>query len=360
MTTSEIIRTVLIIGLIIFLVVWRSGLGKSLKEAKEKKLREEREAEEARRRAEAQQKAKRAKDAQIRRTSQILRTDLEGLRQKSTLVGGDTQWYLEGGETSPEGTVLLLHGFAGQKEDWNAFAAPLLERKFHVVAPDLPGFGQNEKHEHTNYEVTSQAKRIRAFAKALDLTSFHLVGSSLGGSIAAAYTYAAPDQVMTLTLIEPFGVRVPYETPLDQYLARDINPFAIGTPEAYDHLLGFLFETPPEMPEAVKLHRARETAENRAFYLKMWPQIRGGDRAYLLDLLLPEIKKKTLVLQGEKSKVVHPATAQMITNAVEGATAVVMPDCGHFPAVEKPQEAAALFLRFLDQVPGARSAPVSA
>ena len=247
--------------------------------------------------------------------------------------------------------MLLLHGFAGQKEDWNAFAQPLLEKNLHVVAPDLPGFGENVKNPDANYEVTTQAKRIRAFANALELERFHLVGSSLGGTIAAAYVYGAADQVLSLTLIEPFGVRVPYESELDKYLARGVNPLAVANSAAYDNLLGFLFETPPALPEALKQHQAEQAAVHRGFYLKMWPQIRGGERAHLLDLLLPELNKKTLVIQGEKSKVVHPATVQIICNMVRGSRAATIEGCGHLPAVEKPQETARHFLQFLREAP---------
>jgi pimeloyl-ACP methyl ester carboxylesterase len=153
--------------------------------------------------------------------------------------------------------------------------------------------------------------------------------------------------VASLTLIEPFGVRVPYESELDRYLARGINPLTVATLEAYENLLAFLFETVPAMPEPVRRHRAREAVQNRDFYLKMWPQIRGGDRAHLLDLLLPETRKDLLVVQGQKSKVIHPATVEVIKTMVRSAATAVIPDCGHFPAVERPDETAEHVLGFL-------------
>lgn len=346
MTTSVIVRIVLIVALAIFLIVWRSGLREKWGEAKQKRREEERQKAEAEAKAAARAKAMRQEEARVRRTSQILKLDLVGLEQKSVEVAARKLWYLEGGVANRDATVLLLHGFAGQKEDWNRFATLLLQHRLHVVAPDLPGFGQNDKVEDLNYEVTAQAKRIRAFTKAIVLDRFHIVGSSVGASIAAAYAYAAPDQVTSLTLIEPFGVRVPYETQLDQYLSRGINPLTVATPEAFENLLAFLYEKAPAMPEPVRVHRAREAVENRAFYLKMWPQIRGGERAYLLDLLLPEIRKDILVVQGEKSKVIHPATAEVVKSMVRTASAAVVGECGHLPAVERPEETAQIFLRF--------------
>lgn len=347
MTTSEIVRVVIIIVLLVFLVAWRGGLKERWKESKQKRRQEEEDKAKVEAKTAARAKAQRQEAARVRRTSQILKLDLEGLEQKSVEVTGRRLWYLEGGIANPGATVLLLHGFAGQKEDWNAFSAPLLHRRLHVVAPDLPGFGQNDKVEDQNYEVTAQAKWIRAFVKALDLGRFHLVGSSLGGAIAAAYCYAAPDQVSSLALIEPFGVRVPYESELDRYLSRGINPLTVATPEAFDNLLAFLHETVPAIPEPVRRHRAREAVLHRDFYLKMWPSIRGGERAHLLDLLLPEIKKNVLVIQGQKSQVIHPATVEAVKTMVRDAASVVIPDCGHLPAVERPEETARHFLRFI-------------
>lgn len=358
MTTSEIIRLVLAAVLIIFFIVWRMGLRDLLKEGKEKKRRQESLEQKKAHAQEARARAQKQQETRTRRTSQILKLDLQGLTQKSVQAAGLELWYLEGGVANRGPTVLLLHGFASRKEDWNDFAGPLLQAGLHVVAPDLPGFGQNAKNPDLGYEVTSQAKRIRAFAGALELRRFHLVGSSLGGSIAAALTYGAPDQVASLTLIEPFGVRVPYESQLDQYLERGVNPLTISTPEAYDNLLGFLFETPPATSDAVKRHHAEETAARRDFYLQMWPQIRGGERAYLLDLLLPEIKVRTLAIQGAKSKVTHPATGKIIANMVRGAQVVEIPECGHLPAVERPDETAKCFLKLVEEdLPGATAAP---
>jgi len=356
MTTSEFIRLALAVVLILGFAAWRLGIRSFIKERREKQRKQAALAQRKTQAHQANSRAQQEQEARARRTSQILKLDLQGLAQKSVSAGGLDIWYLEGGITGRGPTALLLHGFASRKEDWNGFAAPLLQAGLHVIAPDLPGFGQNAKAPDLGYEVTSQAKRVRAFAAALQLRRFHLVGSSLGGSIAAALTYGAPDLVASLTLIEPFGVRVPYESQLDQYLQRGVNPLTISTPEAYDNLLGFLFETPPAMSEAVKRHRAEETAAHRDFYLKMWPQIRGGERAHLLDLLLPEIKVKTLAIQGAKSKVTHPATGKIVANMVRGAQAVEIPDCGHLPAVEKPEETARCFLRLVaEEVPSARA-----
>ena len=247
--------------------------------------------------------------------------------------------------------MLLLHGFAGAKEDWVEVGKLLIAEGYRLVAPDLPGFGQNTVYADLAHDVTSQAKRIRAFGQKIGLKDFHLVGHSVGGSIAAAVTYAAPQDIRSLTLIEPFGVGVPYKSELDNLLAQDRNPMVVATPEAYDNLLGFIYHQPPQLPADLKKLKAEQAAENRGFYLKVWKEIREGERANLLDLLLPVIKLRALVIMGEQSQVVHPATAGIIEAMMPDSRSSLIENCGHFPMVEKPAETAQRMLQFLKSLP---------
>jgi len=350
MTTSEWIRAVIIVILAIVLILKQKGLFTSMKEKKkdqDKKAVKARTAE--------LRKEKRARQIQKiqekqQQNAQILKTSLGGdFAQKSVEVTGMTLHYFEGGQGTS--TVLLLHGFASAKEDWTRFAKCLLHEGYRVVAVDLPGFGQNKKDPDVSYDVPTQAKRIRAFTEKLGLKGFHVVGSSIGGTIAGAYTYGFSQDVLTLTLIEPFCVRVPQTSELDELESQGRNPIGIATPEAYDNLLGFLFAQPPALPDSVKRLRAEDAVRNRDFYLKMWREVRSGEKAYILDMLLPEIDKKVLVVQGGMSRLVHPMTAEMIRRILKVpsmAQVAVMEDCGHLPAVEKPEAAAGHWLRFVE------------
>jgi len=344
MTTSEIIRAVLIVILAVILVVrMRKPSGRRLAQQKKKQQEDVRQ-----RRAELRSQAIQQRQVELekkeRQTAQVLRSALGAdLVQKVATVAGQQIHYLDGGAGA---CVLLLHGFASTKEDWSDFAQHLIAAGYRVVAPDLPGFGQNPVVEQP-HDVTSQTKRIRAFGRDLGLEPVHLVGSSVGGMIAAAYAYSARDSVPSLTLIEPLGVKVPYESELDKLLAMDRNPFAIATAAAYDNLLGFLYVRPPEMPESLRNLRAEDAAKRRSFLLQTWLECRGGDKANLLDLLLPEIQQRTLVIQGEKSNVVHLATAEMLRRIMKDAHDVVIADCGHFPMVERAEETARHVVEFL-------------
>jgi len=271
-----------------------------------------------------------------------------GLEQRLAVIGELELWYVAGGDQGRP-SVLLLHGLTGDKEQWIPVATALVAEGFRVVAPDLPGCGQNAKDPQESYDVTSQVKRLRALIQRLSLAPLHAVGVDVGGTIAAALAYALKEKARSLTLIEPFGVRVPYETELDKLLAQGRNPFLVATPAAYDNLLSFVCSTPSADPRQGE--RARRTAEDRAVNLKIWQDMREGERANLLDLLLPELNHKTLYLQGASSNVVHPKTADLVPTLMRNATSVVLEGCGHWPMVERPEETAEHLAAFLRSVP---------
>ena len=337
MSNSEILRLVIAGILVIVVIARRMGLFDWIQEGKKKKAKAAKVQAMKDRRKEQVEAQQRRIEQKKRETAEIRRQSLGGLQQKSVSVAGMDLWYAEGGKRGQGETLVLLHGFASDKEGWR-FIVPSLVEQFHILAPDLPGFGQNEKKSDVSYDVTTQAKRIRSFLQKVGVERFHLVGHSMGASIAAVIACAMPREVRSLTLVEPFCVRVPYKTALDEMLANGRNPLVIAAPAAYDNLLGFLYVQPPEIPENLKKIRAEQLAEHRTFLLDVWQQVRGGERAHFLDVILPETRVRTLVIQGAESQVVHPATAQAIPSIMPRARGVLIEGCGHMAMIEKPQE----------------------
>ncbi len=267
------------------------------------------------------------------------------LEERVVPIGKGQISYL-GGTKPGASTVLLLHGFAADKEIWLDLF-PLLEQAgYQVVAPDLPGFGSNFPDPDGQYDAASLAKQIRTFARQAGLVSFHLVGHSVSAIVAASYAYAFPTEVATLTMIEPLGITTPADSDLDRQLKNHRNPLLIAKPEAYDQLLAYVTVTPPTMPAARKRRRAETLVNDRPCHQLVWSKLLEGDRRNLLDLLLPELKKRTLGIFGAKSKVVHQQTAKMLELRMPDARTAILPDCGHWPMVEKPKEVAELLVSF--------------
>ena len=105
-----------------------------------------------------------------------------GLIRKEIQVDSHRIVYLEGGRGR---RCCFLHGFACDKSYWTYFAEPLI-RDYHVVIPDLAGFGESTKQLGASYNIDSQVKRLERFAEVLHLERFHLAGNSMGDGLRAS------------------------------------------------------------------------------------------------------------------------------------------------------------------------------
>lgn len=109
-------------------------------------------------------------------------------------------------------TVLLIHGL-GQSGliDW-LDVIPQLEKKYHVIALDLPGFG-NSHEADGRLTPTRYAKVIKNLLDSLDKTPSNstqerpiIVGHSLGGAVALRFAAFYPDQLSRLVLVDVAGI----------------------------------------------------------------------------------------------------------------------------------------------------------
>src|SRR5438445_7187958 len=130
---------------------------------------------------------------------------ISGLKRHVIQIGDHRVVYSEGGHGEP---LVLLHGFDASADSWNRFAKSLIKR-YHVIAPDQPGWGASTRLETASYGYPAQVERLHQFLFALGLKRVHLVGHSMGGFIASAYAARYPDEVITLGLIARHGMVEP-------------------------------------------------------------------------------------------------------------------------------------------------------
>lgn len=117
-------------------------------------------------------------------------------------VEGHTIRYLKAGEAGE--AILLIHGFGGDLLGW-MFNQPVLARDHAVYALDLPGHGGSSKSVGSG-DLSFLASTVAGFMDVVGLDRAHLVGHSMGGAVALAVAEAAPDRVLSLTLIGPVGL----------------------------------------------------------------------------------------------------------------------------------------------------------
>jgi len=101
--------------------------------------------------------------------------------------------------------VVLLHGSPGSKDDF-ATVVPELSRRFRVVVPDLPGFGESTR-EIPDYSIRAHAHYLDQLMRRLGVDRFHVVGFSMGGGVALELARLVPEQLLSLTLLSAIGVQ---------------------------------------------------------------------------------------------------------------------------------------------------------
>src|SRR5215510_5000728 len=134
----------------------------------------------------------------------------------STIAIRDCRIRLMRGGAGPP--LLFLHG-GGGAGIWLPCMAKLA-KKFDVIVPEHPGFGASDTPAWLD-TVADLANYYLAFLDELDLRGVHLVGSSLGGWIAADLAVRNAARLASLTLIAAAGIHVKDVAQVDSFLSGE-------------------------------------------------------------------------------------------------------------------------------------------
>ncbi|MBK8956967.1 MAG: alpha/beta hydrolase [Proteobacteria bacterium] len=263
-----------------------------------------------------------------------------GLKQREVMVDGHRVPYLDGGHGE---VLLLLHGFAANKDHWSMIAR-LLTPHFRVIAPDLPGFGDASRVAGASYAVGPQLERIAAFARALGITEFHLGGNSMGGYLATLYALRHPQQVRSLWLLAPAGVLSAEYSDMLRMLEAGENPLIATDMRSFDRLAELCFCKQPYMPARFKLPLLARSIAEAPFNARIFEEMFNEPLA--LEERVAALAARTLVVWGDDDRVLHPSALDILRPLMPAAEFILMRDMGHVPMIERPAETALDFLRF--------------
>lgn len=257
---------------------------------------------------------------------------------KETTIFGQKIHYVEAGSAGPK--VILLHGLGGSSQAWQFNIGPLAE-KFHVFVPDQIGFGKSDK-PLVNYRIRTYVDFLDQFCKQLKIERATLVGSSMGGWIAATFTAAFPDRVDKLVLVDAAGYAPPKD--LDTRVLFALNP---TTREGMKLLTAKVFYNKAfQTDAAIDMAITARLAAGDGFTIKMITEsiIRGED---FLDDTVKTIKRPTLIVWGREDGLVPLAEGERFHKDIAGSKLVVFDQCGHVPNLEKPGEFNAAVIKFI-------------
>lgn len=120
-------------------------------------------------------------------------------------AGGTLTRVLEAGRDGIP--TVLLHGVGARADRWRHNAEELAGAGLHVYAIDFPGHGFAAKGAgFGDYSVPGYAAFLRAFLDSIEAERAVLIGTSLGGHVAAKLTCEAPDRVAALVMVGTLGL----------------------------------------------------------------------------------------------------------------------------------------------------------
>ncbi|WOF45684.1 alpha/beta fold hydrolase (plasmid) [Sphingopyxis indica] len=268
------------------------------------------------------------------------------LVRKSIAVDGRVWPYLEGGDPSKPALV-MVHGFGADKDHWS-FYARWLTRDYRLIAPDLPGFGENDRDPALPFDIASQTARLKAFLDALGIERPHLGGNSMGGWIALRFAIDHPDRLATLTLLNNAGVLGEKESELQRLAAaRDYNPLVLANIEDADRLVEFVAHKPMRVPARLKPAVYADALRYRDLLDRIFWVIADEMEAKPLNDELAKVRVPTLIVWGRHDRLIDVSCVAVLEAGIADSRAHVFDHVAHVPMIEDPKATAEVQRAFL-------------
>jgi pimeloyl-ACP methyl ester carboxylesterase len=240
--------------------------------------------------------------------------------------------------------LLLLHGIAGSSRTWIP-VMELLQSDYTLVAPDFLGHGHSSK-PAADYSLGNFASWMRDLLVVLGIERATVVGQSFGGGVAMQFAYQFPDRCERLVLVDAGGLGREVNwilrlvtLPAAEYVMPVVFPaFARrwGDPVArFADRMGF--RSVPAM-EIWRSYRSLTDSESRQAFIRTMRSVidPGGQSVSAIERLYLAERIPTLIIWGERDRIIPLAHAQRALKAAPHSRLEVMPGIGHFPQSEDP------------------------
>jgi pimeloyl-ACP methyl ester carboxylesterase len=253
----------------------------------------------------------------------------------------------ESGDGAP---LLYLHGFTdvhSVKDNWLPFHEKLAQRA-RLIAPAHPGCARTDENKDID-TIEDVVFHYLEVLDALDLRTFDLIGTCVGGWIAAEIAVRHPEKVRRLVLIGAAGLFV------EGALIGDV--FMMAQPEfgfSYASLREMLFSN-ANHPDALDMFpdgKGELEDEVRRYQMLRFSSRIGFKPPYFYNYALRNrlhrISSPTQIIWGENDNFVPRSHGENYAELIPQAEINVIPSAGHSVHVESPGETAKLILGFLN------------
>jgi pimeloyl-ACP methyl ester carboxylesterase len=280
------------------------------------------------------------------------------IHYRTVIVDGIEIFYREAGPQNAP-TVLLLHGFPTSSHMFRALI-PLLAERYHIVAPDYPGFGYSAAPDIADFDYTFDhlAEVMEHFTEGLGLERYALYMQDFGGPVGFRLAVRHPERITALIVQNANA----YEEGITKTL-RDIvlRVWTDKSPEAVA-AIRMLFELPQTQRQFLEGAEDPSLVSPDSWQHAQWGMERPGNKdiQYAIHAdygsnierydewhrYFREHQPPTLVVWGKNDFVFAEAGAQAYCQDLK-TIKVHLLTAGHFALETKAAEIAGYILGFL-------------
>ena len=262
------------------------------------------------------------------------------MKEKFVQVGANKIRYIE--EGGSDGNVLLVHGLGASAERW-ARVIPYLSKKYHLIIPDLIGYGFSDK-PSVDYTPAFFSQFIFDFLNTLGITNTSMIGSSLGGQIIAECAITQSKVIEKIVLVSPSGIMKQSTPTFDAYTLAALYPTQEGTKAAFQMMTGVHKEIDSDTIDGFIQRMTLPNAK-----MAFMSTILGIRNAVPLSERLARILVPTLIVWGRQDTLIPIIYSKDFVSSIKNCQFVEMENSGHTPFVEEPEKFSEIVLRFLNQ-----------
>jgi 2-hydroxy-6-oxonona-2,4-dienedioate hydrolase len=261
------------------------------------------------------------------------------------VVNGVTTRVLEAGR-GPD-VIVFIHGLGARADRWSATLQAFAGHGYRCLALDLPGHGFAAKGEGIPSDVPGFARFLSDFLNAMNVERAFLIGTSLGGHIAAYFTCTNPVRPRALVLVGSVGL-IPLGAEAGAAIGRNVSQ---TSREAIAKKMEFVFAnanliTAELIEEEYRInnsHGATGAFQRLGDYIAS--EIDRDNVGERLKVLVGQIPM--LLVWGDCDKAVPPRIGKQTQALLESVELVMIPGAGHAPYLESPTLFNRRVLRFL-------------
>lgn len=239
--------------------------------------------------------------------------------------------------------MIFLHAGIADSRMWEP-QARAFEKEFDVIRPDQRGFGKSEMPP----AAWSPVEDLLAWIDELGLKPAHLVGCSMGGSLAIDFALDHPDRISNLVLVGSAIGGFTFRPEHAHLFAEAATARKAGDLDGLNEAMLYLFLDGPQRPRGYvaeplrRLFLDMNAIAVRADFEKAPPA-----QNLLAIRRLHEISAPTLVVAGDKDVPTVLEAADLLATSIPNVRRAVIKDAAHLPNLEHPNEFNRLVLDFL-------------